>query len=160
MTAGEVMTAYIEKGLAGMQARKAAVEGRGVTVITSSGTLVTLLLAFLVVSPGKMEHNTGAKILVALSLLGFTLSSTFGVLVNVPRKGQEPRPDSLHGHLAEPYWSASANEAQKVIATAQLHTWQTTFDAWRSKSKLLLYAFVSQLFAVLTLGLGVLLVVL
>jgi hypothetical protein len=68
--------------------RKDSLEKRGITVITTSGVLVTLVFAFTgAVAKG---HNLGnftlaEKIAIAIALLCFVISAAFGIATNTPR---------------------------------------------------------------------------
>jgi len=68
--------------------RKDSLEKRGITVITTSGVLVTLIFAF--TSAVAKGHNLGnftlgEKIAIAVALLFFVISAVFGIATNTPR---------------------------------------------------------------------------
>lgn len=70
-------------------ARKESLERRGITVITTSGVLITLIFAF-ASAVAKGEHfgnfNLGEKITLGIALAGFALSSLFALTTNTPRR--------------------------------------------------------------------------
>jgi hypothetical protein len=70
------------------QGRKESLEKRGITAITTSGVLVTLIFAF--ASAVAKGHHFGTftlpeKILLGIALLVFVVSAAFGVATNTPR---------------------------------------------------------------------------
>jgi hypothetical protein len=68
--------------------RKDSLEKRGITVITTSGVLVTLIFAFTsAVAKGNSLGNftLGEKIAIAIALLFFVISAAFGIATNTPR---------------------------------------------------------------------------
>jgi hypothetical protein len=68
--------------------RKDSLEKRGITVITTSGVLVTLIFAFTsAVAKGHSLGNftLGEKIAVAVALFFFVVSAAFGIATNTPR---------------------------------------------------------------------------
>jgi hypothetical protein len=68
--------------------RKDSLEKRGITVITTSGVLVTLIFAFTsAVAKGHKFGNftLAEKIAIAIALLFFVISAAFGIATNTPR---------------------------------------------------------------------------
>jgi hypothetical protein len=78
----------VNRELALEEARKESLEKRGITVITASCVIVTLIFAFsAAVAKGNQFGNVNSweKILLAVALILFILSSLFGLATNRPR---------------------------------------------------------------------------
>jgi hypothetical protein len=78
----------VNRELALEEARKESLEKRGITVITASGVIVTLIFAFsAAVAKGNQfgNFNSWEKILLGLALTLFIVSSLFGLATNRPR---------------------------------------------------------------------------
>ncbi|MGH4031736.1 hypothetical protein ACQB60_22700 [Actinomycetota bacterium Odt1-20B] len=157
MSAGEVVVSYIEKEITAVAARRAALESRAISVITTSGTLVTVLLGLAALSPDELEQSAATRVLVGLALIGFIVAAAFGVWANIPMKFLEVNPETLHAHIAEPLWSADEAKAKREVARVQLESWGFLHAACRRKGRLLFAAFVAQLSAVITLGVAIVL---
>jgi hypothetical protein len=86
-TVGSATNELVVAQLAAEQARKGSLEARGITVITSSGTLVTLLLALGAVSAKveslQLSRPTFSVVLAALTC--FVVAAVAGILCNFPR---------------------------------------------------------------------------
>lgn len=63
------------------RARKNSLEQRGVSVITTSGSLVAIIVGFLSLAP---EGTDLAKPAIVVALAGFTLASVTGLWINLP----------------------------------------------------------------------------
>ncbi|XUL89983.1 hypothetical protein ACQ86D_27880 [Streptomyces galilaeus] len=162
MTAGELIGDFIEKELRTTRERRTSIEARGVTVITTSGVIVTLQMAFFtVMAPKKYAASTDVRIFVALSLAGFILAAAMGILVNLPGHKREVAIDlnTLVPHLTDPHWSADADHARRAVAAAQLQVGIKAFKVTNSKGKRLLVAFLAELFGMTMLSVAVLLVI-
>jgi hypothetical protein len=82
-TAAASVTALVRAELAAEQARKTSLEQRGLAVITSSGVLVTLLLAIGAASEGAPLAVTGpARISLIGALPAFIGAAISGILAN------------------------------------------------------------------------------
>jgi hypothetical protein len=109
---------FIRDELAAQDARKASFEHRGVTVITTSGTLVTLLFALAALSTRRSQtfalpHT--ARTWLSIALLLFFLSALGALVANAPLVYQAVQAESVRKRLREdPPRSATA--AAKDIA--------------------------------------------
>ncbi|MFJ2005981.1 hypothetical protein [Streptomyces chartreusis] len=162
MAAGEVISDFIEQELKVTRERRTSIEARGVTVITTSGVIVTLQMAFFsTMVPKKYVASTDVRTFVALSLVGFLAAAAMGILVNLPGHKLETAIDlnTLTPHLADPHWSADVDHARRAVAAAQLQVGIKTFKVTNSKGKRLLVAFLAELFGMAMLSVAVLLVI-
>jgi hypothetical protein len=159
MSAGEVIASFINQELKNTRERRSSIEARGVTVITTSGVIVTLQMAFFAaVIPKKYDASASVRTFVALSLFGFLTAAALGILVNIPRSWQEVDLDTLRPSLADQHWIAEPKAAQQAIAAAQLHVGTLALAVTNRKGKQLLAAFVAELFGMITLSVAVMLV--
>lgn len=104
--AGSAYTSLIDSQLAREDARKTSFEQRGIGVITTSGTIVTLLfgLAALVTKSDAFVLGTWQKIFLGSALVFFFVAAITGILVNKPMTYEEAAPEGLRRLLEEPYW--------------------------------------------------------
>jgi len=104
-TAAPVLTALVRAELANEMLRKTSLEQRGVAVITSSGTLITLIFAIGTVAGARpfvaTGHTRAALLTALLCLIGAAIA---GILVNWPWQADSvsvDKPDGLRD-LIEP----------------------------------------------------------
>jgi hypothetical protein len=96
--------AYIQRELDVQDKRKASFEQRGVAVITTSGTLVTLLFALAALSTKEADtfelpHGATVWLMIALGL--FFGSAILAIATNVPLTYQSVQADELKARLRE-----------------------------------------------------------
>ncbi|MER6367485.1 hypothetical protein ABT255_03735 [Streptomyces mirabilis] len=162
MAAGEVIGSFIEQELKSTRERRASIESRGVTVITTSGVIVTLQMAFFTaLVPKDRVASTGVRTFVALSLVSFLAAAAVGILVNLPARKQEMAVDlnTLRPHLTDPHWSADSDQARRAIAAAQLHVGAIAFGVTNRKGKTLIFAFLAELLGMAMLSVAVLIAI-
>ncbi|MEU6355715.1 hypothetical protein ABZ896_41450 [Streptomyces sp. NPDC047072] len=162
MKAGEVIAETIEKQLAHVRERRAGVESRGQMVITTSGTLVTLQLAFVtVVAPDRATVSTIPRVFLGLSLVAFLGAAVFGVLTNLPRAWSEMDPESLKPLVAQQrLWDAVEEKARRQVAKAQLAVLTASMSLVRKMSRRLTAAIVSEVIGMAMLAIAILLIML
>ncbi|MGW0647297.1 hypothetical protein ACWD4T_00580 [Streptomyces umbrinus] len=161
MAAGEVIADFLEQELVSLRQRATSLEARGVTVITTSGVLVTLLTAFVALMvPEKVLDSSSARVVfVALALCGFLAAATFGILANLPRKREEVDPEGLRPHLGERYWSADKAFGQQLIADARIKLCTQAQETVDRKGKYVFIAFGAELLGMLMLSVSVVLAI-
>lgn len=162
MPAGEVIGGFIEQEMKNTRDRRSSIESRGVTVITTSGVIVTLQMAFFTaLVPQNRVASTGVLTFVALSLVSFLGAAAIGVLVNLPSRKQEIAVDlnTLRPHLTDPHWSADSDQARRAIAAAQLHVGAIAFEATNRKGNILILAFLAELLGMAMLSVAILLAI-
>lgn len=146
---------YIKALIDSEDARKASLEQRGASVVTTSSALATLLFAFIgVVTAAKnfaLPTSAHGYLIAAIAL--FAAAVGLGILANVPILYKEGKPTI--GQLAK-VW-------RYVESDAQLHVIATRLDILRSarrsnalKARLVLLSTVVQLAALVVLVFGVL----
>jgi hypothetical protein len=89
---GVVFSDFARDLLAAEEARREAMTARGMSVITISGTLVTLLvgLAALVTKGGSFRLTGGARDLVTASVVAFALSAVLAIMAYAPYRERGP----------------------------------------------------------------------
>lgn len=114
--------AYIKEQVDAQQARKASLEQRGLSVITSSGALVTLLFGLAALS--TKEAQTFALPGAARVLLVLALASFFGAILsaigsNLPFKYEMPLVPALRA-VVDDRWGDSEQDAERRLARTRL----------------------------------------
>jgi len=102
--------------------RKASFEQRGVAVITTSGTLVTLLFALAALSTKQAATFSlphAARTWLAIALVLFVLSALAALVTNAPFVYQSVEADRIRERLREAF-PRSAEAAAKDIAFTRL----------------------------------------
>jgi hypothetical protein len=139
-------------------ARKASLESRGVGVITTSGTLVTLLFGLVAVLTGSKTFvfpAAGRGYLAAAAIL-FVLATSLGIVVNLPLFYRAPQ---LTTKDLQKVWNWSSSDAKAKIAVTRLVTIASAKKANAIKAWLLFAAGVIEFGALLSLFLAVLAIV-
>jgi hypothetical protein len=92
-TAATVYGAYIKDELAGQEARKASFEQRGLAVVTTAGTLVTLLFGLAALSTATAKGSpllSEEKVWLGVALGLFVISAILALATNFPLKYKGP----------------------------------------------------------------------
>jgi len=120
--------------LAEERSRKTSIEARGVTVITTSGTLTTLLFALTagLTAAAKFKLPEVAKLPLLLALVAFVVAAIFGLATNMPLQCKEATPLGLARLVDAKYWTAPPQIGQLRVAAAQV----TIIAAFRSANNL------------------------
>jgi hypothetical protein len=129
--AHEIYSAVIVAALNQEYARKQSLEQRGLAVITTAGTLVSLIFGFAVFAGAKaLDLPTGTKFLLGFGLGFFLLSAIFGLRINRPlRNYYAPVAVRSLRHAVEPdNWIGSAVEASRKVSEYRV----SELDAWRN----------------------------
>jgi hypothetical protein len=123
-SAGAVYRQYIEAQLDREGKHLASLQQRGVTVITTSGTLVSLLFAFAAVLNNFHVSRTAftlpVRLCFAVALLLFLAAAVFGIMTNRPRETVEAAGAELERLLKPEYWSASGLVGSRRVAEVEV----------------------------------------
>ena len=127
--AGPVIADLIAKEVEASRAKAASVQARGLAVISSSGTLVTLLfgLAALATKAQNFALPAATKLPLYLAAGFLALAAFVAILTNAPRKRDAIPTSTLRPLLEETLWNAPAVQAQRQVAMSQL----TVFESER-----------------------------
>jgi hypothetical protein len=149
-TAGRAYGQLIADQLAEERGRKASLEARGVTVITTSSALATLLFALTagLTVTSKFRLPGPAKLPLLLTAVTFVFSAAFSLVANVPMIYREPTPGGLAKLIESDYWSAAAEIGEMRVAEAQITSLTTARSANNLKAKLLIGAIFFELLAI------------
>ena len=148
--AGRVYGQLIADQLAEERSRKTSLEARGVTVITTSSALATLLFALTagLTATSKFRLPVPAKLPLLLTLVTFVFSAAFSLAANVPLIYREPTPAGLAKLINTDYWSAAAEIGEIRVAEAQVTSLTAARSANNLKAKLLIGAVFFELLAI------------
>lgn len=133
--AGDHYAELIEERLTEERARKASLEQRGFSIVTTSGALVTLLFAVTTLTLGQdaPELPLVAYIALVLGLALFILAGALGLVISIPRTYQEPDVPTLRGFVDDDAkWQGNPIEGQQSTADVRLKVVEDA-DTWNSK---------------------------
>jgi hypothetical protein len=130
--------------------RKNSLEARGITVITTSGTLVTLLFALTagLTAASKFHLPASTKLPLLLALVAFVIAAIFGLATNLPLRYREATPRGLARLIDARYWTASPEIGQLRVAEVQVAVIAITRSANNLKVVFLVVAVIAELLAV------------
>ncbi|HXP21413.1 MAG TPA: hypothetical protein VN840_17355 [Streptosporangiaceae bacterium] len=153
MNAGAAYAGLIADQLAEERNRKTSLEARGITVITTSGTLATLLFALTagLTTAAKFRLPGPARLPLLLALVAFVAAAAFGLATNLPLRYQEPTSAGLARLVSARYWSGPAEIGQLRVAEAEITALAAARSANGRKVTLLLAAILSEVLAVVFL---------
>lgn len=124
-TAGESVTALVRQELAAEGTRKASLEQRGLSVITSSGTLIALVFAVgAVAGGGPVEVAGSGRVALLLALATFIGAALSGIVVSWTWKISAmptDAPNGLRDFVEEAVFTGPAQAVDRRIAEAHLN---------------------------------------
>jgi hypothetical protein len=138
--AGPVIAQLIAKEVERTQATTTSLQSRGLAVISSSGTLVTLLfgLSALATNASNFTLTASTKIPLILAAALLVLAAVAGIATNAPRQKHAIGLDGLAPLLEDEPWSARAKNALQATARAQLTIARAAREANRTTAHFLL----------------------
>ena len=141
--------AYINDQVAREDARKAALESRGLTVVTSSGAIVTLLFGLAAITLNRTGYTLphSAKLVIVGAIVAFFISALCAIVTNYPFEYDEVKPDALRTAIRE-NWSDPAELVEKNASLTQVNVWESARAANNKKAAWLLWGVVGQVLAV------------
>jgi hypothetical protein len=142
----------VKEEITGQQSRKASLEQRGIAVITTAGTLVTLLLALaaLVTSTSvnmvlpPLAHN-----LLLGSLLSFVLAALLGLAVNAPVPYPMVEPKDVVKGVENKEWEGSNLVAERRAVRWRAMLLPDMHDMNQLKAKILALAIGAEVIAII-----------
>jgi len=141
---------YIAEQLAREDERKASLESRGVIVVTTSGTLATLLLGFATLtkrSHGQFVLPHPSHEWVKWALVLFTSSAVAAIVTNAPFRYHAADVGGLRGLLKDS-WNDNYEVAEKEVAENRLDVLGSA-KRWNSiKGWMLFLAVICEVLAV------------
>jgi hypothetical protein len=145
--AGPVIAQLIAKEVERTQATTASLQSRGLAVISSSGTLVTLLfgLSALATRGTDFTLTTATKVPLVLAAVLLVLAAVAGIATNAPRQKHAIGLDGLAPLLDDERWSAAAKQALQATARSQLTIAKVARGANRTMARFLLAGIVLEI---------------
>lgn len=151
--AGEVFAELIEANLERQAGRKASLEQRGLAVVTTSGSLVTLSFGFAAfIRADGSELTTATSVLLALAMVLFVAAAALGLAVNSTRHYEYLSTKSLASLCTAELWRSDALEATRQISAMQVRILERARENNASKARSLRRAVITELAAIAALG--------
>ena len=148
--------------LAAEQARVERMETRGLAVVTTSGTLATLLLGIAALVRGQdVSIEDSALLLAALGAITFILAAALAIAANRPTRAWNVKPERVRDELRE-RWGREAPQdrpLQKATAT-RMAIWQSLHGLSQTKAVLVFAAMIVEAVAVALLAGAVVIILL
>jgi hypothetical protein len=154
--AGDEYAKLIGETLDEERKRKESVESRGLQILTTSGGLVTLLIALSKLAGIEVVDGL-AKSLIFLALAGFVGAAIGGLLANQPATYQEVSTADLERLVAsEEYWAADHGIGSRRAAEVEVAVLVSARAANAKKANLVYLAMAIEVIAIglLAAGLG------
>ncbi|SRR6266849_1336792 len=152
-TAGPIYREVIEQQLAEEDSHKTSLEQRGATVITSSGGLVTLLLAIGAIVTSSQHYSPSPEVRrrLAFSVGAFGLAALAGISVNVPWSFRVLRYADPKRVIQPDWWGRAADPASRRVAEARLELLRTARGLNTFKGQMLFVANLLEAAAIILL---------
>lgn len=159
-TQGTVYATFIEAELKAERDRRASLDTRGVTVVTTAGSLVTLLTAiaaFVKPDTGKMLPGS-ALVVFALALVAFAVAAGFGIAACWNKTFDVAKSSTLDKMVHE-RWEDNEVDARNIVATANWLSVASLRKANNFKSNAVSAGLISLAVALVLLGVVVFMMV-
>jgi hypothetical protein len=145
--AGPLIADLITKELDAEQAATDSLQSRGLAVISSSGTLVTLLFGLSAVATTSQHFKlpAGAKPPLYVAAVLLVLAAISGIATNAPRGSKLTALRRLGPLLESPYWEYPAGPARREVAKTQLAVAEGARAANRLRARFLLAGIVLEI---------------
>ena len=160
--AGTAIGQLIEEQLAEERERKASLEARGLSVITTSGVLVTLLLGFgaLVSGDDDVVLPGVAEAVLIAGLVGFVGAAVAGLYTNSPVEYDEAEPEDLRAWLEPQLWESESVAGELRAAEARVEVLAAARRVNDRKALVLAGAIAAEVVAIVLLAAAVAAIVL
>jgi hypothetical protein len=152
----EVYEAFILEQLQSEESRKTSIESRGVSVVTTSGALVTLLFALAAIETSRKGFvlPADARFWLKAALVSFVVAAILAVLSNLPLPYRTTRPEDLQFAIEE-LWSDGAAEATQMTSATRVTFLRRAQNLNQVKGYVLLGAFGAEVVAVALLAVAI-----
>jgi hypothetical protein len=147
---------FYQKLVEGQTARKASIEQRGLAVITTSGTLATLLfgLVALLSKPTAFELPTQARGPLVAALVAFVVSALFALLTNVPLNYENVVVEDPETEVRQ-LWQDTQEEARIALTVTRVKIFKRARTLNERKAWLLLLAMLAEFVAIIAVAIAV-----
>lgn len=146
---------YIASLIETQEARKSSLEQRGLAIITTSGTLATLLfgLVALLTKANDYELPRSAHPWITWALGAFVVAALLGVATNWPRRYHEAKFEDPKTLLDR--WDDSSAAARKRITTTRLKVLKRAQEVNGQKAWSLVGGMAAEVTAILLLAIAI-----
>lgn len=158
---GEVYGDYIREELDRQLARKTSFETRGLSVITTAGTLVTLLFALATLSTREEQTFVlprTAQIILVISVVCFLVAIAAALATNLPVAYKHVLPSELRTAVKES-WDDSASVARRRVAHTRVDALESARKLNGVKAWILFGAITAEFLALVLVGIAVAVVI-
>lgn len=151
-----VYSEYIQDQIAEQEARKESIEKRGLAVITTTGTIVSLLFGLVAVLTGTDKYTlpSGAELWLGGALIAFVLAALAGIVTNMPLLYLAVEVPELR-RLIDDFWSDEPEVAEKRVAATQLKVLTRAKSLNATKGWILVGAIAIELAGIVFLALAI-----
>lgn len=152
-----VLGAFVEKVLDAQEARKSSIEARGLAVITTSGTLVTLLFGIVALATKREATYTlppATQWFLMAAIAGLALAAGLGVATNRPVDYLNILPEELNA-IVDEHWREDAWSAQARVTRTQATMATAAAEKNQDKARLLMWASGLEVASLVPLGIAV-----
>jgi hypothetical protein len=152
--AGSIYASFIGDQLEDERSRQTSIEQRGLSVITTSGVLVTLLFGFsaLVTRTTSFQLENPARLFLEVSLISFVVAAVSGILTNWPLPYSPVDEEDLKRLIEPNYWHRSSSPAARRVAEDQIETLTEMHRSNNFRSRVLLAAMAAEILAIILLA--------
>lgn len=156
--AGKVYQTMVGSLLAAEYDRRAKIEARGSTIVTTSASLLTLVFGLTVVVTGKDYAFTNGFAILALlaALSSFVISTVLGIVIqNYSFAYKVISPETLRQLTDNASWDRTANFAARADVSQQVTTICSLREVNERKSRLVTVSLVFQVVAITLLSVSI-----
>jgi hypothetical protein len=161
--AGDVYGPLLAEQLTRELTYKTSIEQRGLGVITTSGVLVSLVVALAALALGddSDRYFTGAPTaLLIAAVASFVSAAALGLVVNAPGRYRGLGPTDLDRIAAQRTWDADNREAAFIVGQQRAEELKAAMAANERKSTVLLRAIAAEIIGVVLMASAVVVAVL
>jgi hypothetical protein len=155
--AGPVLGPLIAALLDEQMRRKTSIEQRALAVISSSGVLVSLLVAltaFLISDDATLPVAT--QVTIALSVVSFVTAAVIALWVNTPRRYEGFSEQDLQRMTSDGLWNSESEEARRIIAEQQAREVTVSLNLNNKKGRAVQWAIAAEVLGVGLVASGIL----
>lgn len=147
---------FIKAQVDAEEARKTSIEARGITIITTSGALVTLLFGLSALFTGAEGYVPPGEVddLLYGALALFVLAGLAGLVTNVPLLYENVKPTELQ-RVVRDLWADPSDRASKRISATYVKFVYRAQKLNQIKAYVLLFGLLFQIVAVVLVALAV-----
>jgi hypothetical protein len=156
---GKTYTDFIEKELAVERARRTVLDARGLSIVSISGTLTTLLVAIGAFVSGRQAFRLPTDTLPPLfaTLASFVIAAALGIIASAGRRYQVSTPTTLAAMLTE-HWQDTEVDARNYVSIQHVKTITSLRSGNSRKEHYIIAATLFQIVGIATLSCAIALI--